>query len=451
MINLNQGNSLRSWVLALLALALLVSSSTTMMGCSSEGTSDSASTDDEDGDGENPPVGDIDEANFWVRFYDSGAHPFHVHASTGFNDDCEIAAAATDQTVDCVAEINEGDLFFHQAKLHYNVPTNMCTYLERTPYYFYNQEIGYGPNSFVMNVTFDVDGNLTAATCSVDGSATTDCSIDNNDIDFREVNFDPKTVSASCLYNKEQAGGANCCFGDYQATLNVTRNAVVTTSYIDGKWGGSWKSCIGGPPATSAWTIKSKNGWPASLISYVFGEGLNSTLNLAKLIEEPNGWDSITIANHYNSPSATHHYHTSVTGVGGGTSVKPFAVDPIDDRSGTPLTATSDSYDFKCLDKAFEVRNRIRFYIREWDAYADYLAYISSAGVTSDPDRFGEDEGSDCDGIFGECNDIWDLDDLPSYLGTLGIGAVNDRYDQSGGVDNADINNRGVFFPEIDY
>ncbi|MCB0365627.1 MAG: hypothetical protein H6624_04340 [Bdellovibrionaceae bacterium] len=460
----------------LIVSSMVLSAAVFTSGCGSEGTSDSASSgdddDDDDGGGTNPPVGEVDNDNFWIRVYDTAKYPYHMHATTGFADECKIDAAATDQTLDCVIEMNEGDLYFHQLQMHYNVPPDMCTYLTRTPYFFYNQEPGIGPSTVNYEVAYSTTGSLVGHNCTVDGVANTansstgpngspdgaGCSIDNAQLNFRELNFDPQNAAVSCVYDQQQTGGANCCFGDYTMSLTIWREDSggafsASSTSIDGKWGGSFTSCLGGPVRTNAWTDKSNDGWPLNLISYVFGEGLNTTFNLAKLIEEPKGYDTLTIANHYSTLAGVHD-HTDFENGSAWASSKPYMIDPLDDRSGSDMRGwtTSDSYDFKCLDKAFEVRNRIRVYIREWDAYADYLAYISSAGVTVAPDRYGISEGDpSCVGIYGPCNDKYDIDDLVySFQNGTGICAGTDAtYDSC--YDQSTVSNRKNFFPGIEY
>jgi hypothetical protein len=444
-------NTVRALLKSVLCLVILGLPILFLSSCAKEGSTDAASGDGgDDGDdgngggGNNPPIGSIDNNDFWVRLYDSGKFPFHAHKSTGFSDECKIPFATSLSAIDCNVEVNELDLYFNKIQFHYNVPTGMCDYLRITPYYFYNQEIGYGPSDVVINVTYDSTNAVVTSDCVVDGTAGP-CTLNNAVPNYRELNFDLTTAGATCVYDRSASGGNNCCFGNYIMTQNVTRIPstgppnITTSVRTDSKWGGNRIGCYGGHVRTSGWTLISYLGFPLSSLQYVGGaQGLNNTTNLPPLIDEPKGSDTMTVANYYSTSGL--HNHVDI-GTGLISSSLPYFIDPIDDRSGTLLSATSDAWTFDCLDKAYEVKNRIKLYIREWDVYSDYLTYISSAGVTVNPDRSGVEGGGNCSGIGDLCNDFWDLDDVPNYFnGNSG------SYDQSA---LNKITKRRYFFPDL--
>lgn len=435
---------LASLMLAIGILAVLSSS----FGCSkSKSSSEQASIDDDDGgSGNNPPVGNVDDNDFWVRLYDNGVFPYHTHKSTGFSDSCKISASTSLSTIDCIIDANELDLYYNDIEFHYNVPTGMCDYFRITPYYFYNKEIGTGPSSITMNITFDENNAVVSHDCVVDGVAGP-CSHDDSVPEYTEVNFDVSTASVTCVYDTSQtAFGANCCFGNYTLTQNITRqnppdpdtfSSLVT--YLD--WSGTLGQCYGGSVRTSGWTLRTTSGAIASSIQYISNEGgLNKTLSFPALIDEANNGATMTYSNYYTSTGL--HNHVDVA-TGTLSSSAPYAIEPIDDRNGSPISSTNEAYTFDCLDKAYEVKNRIRMYIREWDTYAGYLAFISSEGATVAPDVAGTEQGAACSGIDGPCNDFWDLDDIPNYLnGNSG------SYDQTG---MNKITRRYYFFPHLYY
>ena len=153
---------------------------------------------------------------------------------------------------------------------------------------------------------------------------------------------------------------------------------------------------------------------------------------------------------------------------------KPYAFDPIDDRSGSSVEGLNDSFKFECLDEAFEVKHRITVAIREWNAFDHWETYGTQRGfmssqqpnapsgtVTITPDSTGEEAvpgsaprpvGNACGyGNFGSpglpfnlitrCNDIQDWDDFledPNYANTTD--ANNDGTPEH-------VRSRGSWFP----
>ena len=451
-------------LLQLLLIGSLIGAGLLSAGCGSENSSSSSSEgdDDDDDDDPNPPVGEVDNDNFWVSLYDSEKFSFHMHKKGSFTEECEIPAASTYQSVECVVDVTELDLYFHEQRLHYNVPTNMCTYFRVTPFYFYNQEIGYGPATVDYTIEYDSVGSPmprgttsgagspgNGSECTIDGVGPAECTIDPATAEFTEVNFALQNAGATCVYDHQSDNGPNCCLGEYKMNLTTIREVVdentwlTTSTTIDGKWGERLEDCIGGVSRTSAWNEITKKGYPASLYYFVFGTGLNNTLNLRPMIEEPKGITNMTIANYYDD-SGLHAHFNNDSKYGGPVinSNKPYAMEPIDDRSGTPMTSTSDAWHFECLDEGQEVINEVKVYFREWDAYVDYLAYISSSGATSNPDLWATVEdpggGGGCLGISIYCNDRYDFDDIPTFLNG-----------NAGSYDQSSIDNIKNFFPRV--
>lgn len=360
---------------------------------------------------------------------DSTVNPTaHVHDMNSFNTACSAAPTDPHKDITCYIEIPEGDLFVNGLSLVYNVPPQMCKHFLRKTYWFYNQEVGYGPKNILVNVnqtTTTANGASTTVvnsrTCTVDG-VTAPCSNP-----FKEVSFDETASAPSCVYNKSNwKNRANCCFGNFTMTTTVvdTSGAPTTTNVVEANWGGQIGSCIQGAGKTD-WAFSSAEGQPLSVVEFAYN-GISSTYTVTSPLQYILDSTTMGVANYYNTSLHTHTGFASNT-----PSNLPYFIEPIDDRDGTPVPSAQDSYQFECLDDNFEVIHRIRTYVREWDTYQDYASYISSAGNTVVPDHSGS-EGTTCDGISGPCNDFYDIDDfvrtLPSGYDT-GAGKEASRID----------------------
>jgi hypothetical protein len=189
------------------------------------------------------------------------------------------------------------------------------------------------------------------------------------------------------------------------------------------QWGGNVKDCIGGP-GKSSWTVYDDDGYPANLITPV-ENGLDDTYKITNpntALSLSSSQYSSQTANYYSTSGAITHLHTGYV-ASSTTSVAPYYIDPIDDRSGSPIYASNASYDFECLDSAYETIHRIRVYVREWDVKADFNHYVASGGTFVQPDRPNDNAPTDCAGLTGPCDDFWDHDDFLDLK--LNLGAYN--------------------------
>jgi hypothetical protein len=352
---------------------------------------------------------------FYVGVFTDADSISNVSNQTGFANKCAIDKTSTaSQDIKCILDLPEGDAFTGNVSLDYNLPSGMCRYLRRRTYWYYNQEVGVGPTQIQMDITYDDTVSpiiQTGFQCSIDGGPLGLCT------GFPEATINQITETPTCIYDKStSAVGKNCCFGKYTLTKNIFyTNAVDISTVSNNNWGGSLNNCIGGPG--KAWTAKSDKGIPQDIITFA-KNGVNATYKLDKLINQISSAVTFPVANYY---TAGLHTHTGATT--GRTTDKPYFLDPVEDRNGTGIPTSvinpdnylvpgNESYDFECLDASYEVIHRIRMYIREWDTYTDYLAYIASAGATVNPDRGSSVEPSlNCSGITGPCNDFYDNDD----------------------------------------
>lgn len=395
-----------------------------------------------------PPVlpgtsnGLLDNAKYFYVGVDTTSELIsHVRSISNFSTPCGISKdSVANEDLTCLIDAPEADLHNKNLELKFNVPPGMCRYLVRKIYWFYNREVGYGPSSIVATVakTINASGDLTGVTysCSFDGGAA-DANCDNHP----EISptLAPEGQTFSCNYDKTLSEGYNCCFGSYG--LSITTNttgpgiALSETSNTAAKWGGDYINCIGGPGKTN-WSHYSKENIPVGAVSYAINGITDKQIvtSALSLVIRTN----IHVANY--SGGAASHLHTGF--VSPTTSTAPYFMAPIDDRSGTGIFGTQASYEFQCLDEAYEVKHRLRVYVRDWDAYPDYLAYIASSGATAIPDRGSDLEpGTNCSAIASAgfyCNDFYDSDDFLN----LGLG---------GTYIMAPVTNRGGFFPFLGY
>lgn len=355
----------------------------------------------------------------------------HVHQQGQFNSFCSIDPKTSLKDITCLIEVPEAELFMHGLSLKYNVPSGMCRYLRRTPYWFYNHEVGYGVTSIVVNQTF-TDGVLTAASCSINGGATSLAECNSN----LEVNVDPEKAVATCIYDHSTSGGVNGCLGSYSMTVNTTQIVTTppsngsTTNVIRGMWGENVSALIGGA-ARWGWSLSS-SGYPLTLRTPAHLGLLNNTYTVPAPVDSIGTATTIDIANFSTSSLNIHDGFVSGT-----QSPLPYAIAPIDDLSGSTITPGNDSYLFECRDQADELLHRVKVYVREWDTYQDYIDYVESKGTTEVPDRRGGEEGTSCIGLAGRCNDYADWDDIADAFGGYSTNLPGD------------INRRRSYFPAI--
>lgn len=400
-------------MLRLITIVLLIASAFISAGCS--GGSAVAGGDNFPSVLPDDPTAGFDTSGLFIGVRNTTEISSHVRTVGSFGTSCAIAGDAASTDLVCYVDVPEGDLYFQGVDLVYGAPAGMCRYLRRETYWYYNEEVGYGPSSLTINVNLDAASNITSSSCTADGVGPVACTNAN----FPDLNFEigDGDIVASCVYDRKEQERENCCLGDYTLTKNVTTTPPGTTetSVTSEKWYESrdgLKSCIGGG-ARLNWPTNgfSRNGFPVPLIELA-ENGISGTYEVKASLQSPNDGTQYSSANFYTT--TVKHTHSSFGTVL--TSNLPYFIDPITDRNGTLMTRGNDAYTFSCLDDAYEVLHRVRVYVREWDTYANYLAYIASNGVTSVPDVPG-DEGVDCDGIVDQCNDAYDLDNFVELIG----------------------------------
>jgi hypothetical protein len=374
----------------------------------------------------NPSAGTI--SSFYVGVSSTVYDVSHVHASTGFSTTCSIeSSVSSSQDLVCYVEMPEADVALRDLTLQLHVPPDMCRYMVKGTYWFYNEEVGVGPTSINIHTykTINEDASGTTTTfktnydCTVNGALDTDC--DNQSEIITHVSDTDGSASLKCVYDRSDEGKKhNCCFGEYTYTETLSTDNVVfgasTTTTVTSlpvtiQWGGVAKDCIGGAGRTD-WESYDSRGFPAYQFQVV-DSGLDEEYKITnandalELSADPH---TLHTANFYSTSGGVDHTHSGY--VLATSSSKPYFVAPIDDRSGTPIDEANDSYVFYCMDSAFETKHRISVFVREWDTRADYDTYISTSGVTAVPDRGSQSSPVSCIGLVGPCDDFHDSDDF---------------------------------------
>ena len=366
--------------------------------------------------------GVVDPSFFYVGVDSEVNDIAHVHQDGIFGKSCSIDPNSSLQDIICIVDAPEAEIYMHGLALKYNVPPGMCRYLGQKPYWFWNHEVGYGPSLIEINMTV-TDGVVSAATCQFNGSGG---------------------FGIKCIYDHTDIeGGQNGCLGSYTLVVNTTNitsgmppTTTTTNTSTKVAWGGSVGPLIGGA-ARFGWEVGT-NGYPIKLFTQAHLGLPNQSYKVEAPIKTILADTTMEIANYSTASMNSHDGYVSAS-----VSAKPYAIEPIDDFSGDGIVNGNDSYLFECVDQAHEILHRIRLYVREWDTYQDYYDYITSKGVTEVPDRRIGQEGSNCNGITGACNDYVDLDDMAafwvSYTTTVPLNNTSDP----------NLSRRRNYFPQI--
>ena len=327
----------------------------------------------------------------------------YARGQRGIDFDCKIPKDQVSATEDlyCMLEILEGDLYYNDLYLEYNIPPDMCDYLFFETHWHYNKRSGRGPtNVYEIQCSEDDGGDDNTAGSSSRYCRTTIDSEGNSLIGklCNELPTEECAVSESslCEYIDENA---NCCLGYYN--INGERK----------EWGGDLRNCIGGLARTTNWPLDS-NGFPVIQITRSLRSGYRRTYRVPSVYSKYNslpGFNFIT-ANYWDGIEENTDqpvFYRSDTSVPKHHDVLP--------RFGNPYITWS------CKDEGHDVTHRIHLIIREWNTLEEFLVFKESGGNSGDPDVDG-DEGIVCDYYAQDqdllydakddkCNDAWDVDD----------------------------------------
>lgn len=360
-----------------------------------------------------PATGDpvMNENAFYLAIAPMTNYIGHMSKLNSFSEACSIPKSTlASQDIMCLLDVPEGELFGKDLDILFNVPKGMCRYLIRDPYWYFNGEVGVGPANIAITVTQSTDPTATTYDCDADGitysgTSRTGCAA----LGEANITFNSSDVpTIACVYDA-------CCAGSYNSSVRVfdpSGDLSTGTDTTNTLWGSNYTTCIGGPPRTD-WTAFDQRGFPTGLQSYA-GDGTNDVYKLQALITSRRAF-ARHVANYFTPGLHTHSGSVDPT-----VSDLPFFMDPIDDRSGSPIGGASTAfprpnpyYSFRCFDENYELIHRIRLQIRDWDTIEEYTQYITSQGTLGNPSNNGLG-GVNCNGLTdgSVCNDFYNLDDF---------------------------------------
>ncbi len=337
----------------------------------------------------NPTVGKVTQAGFYVRVYDEGKFTYYTQErGSDFGSECKIAYGSANKTLNCDLRVAELDLYAQPLKIQFNVPSGMCQYLYRVPFVFYNRIPYYYGSNFPLVI------DHSAGTCTVNGAAGVYSAVSKSCTSATYgLTVDSTGVPLS-IYDYTGIGGPNCAEGSYASTA-IDPDGVPTSS--KGTFGGSIYNCQSGPAK------KLLSDWPTTIegaitgvLSEVSSSGLNDKWDMKSPLDALGNRSNRVIANGFNYQATFRGGATKHT-VG---------------SSGLPTPMTIP-YRWDCLDTAFEIKYRINLYIHEFNTESELTKWNTTSGTIStsgaDPDVAS---GCTEEGPTGECNDVADWDDL---------------------------------------
>lgn len=410
-----------------------------LVGCGEEELTHPSVLDGEDDSG----PGTVTQDYFSVTLVNGGRFEYVLSQKDNFSSSCQIVNGDSNQDITCILDINEGDLYFHRLKFRANTPAYMCKYVSVANYFFNNYEIGYvdyrrieiTKTVVASNITgcdcdlLDENGNsLWTGTCAAYNDLVSNNSLINNN---GELKVDTATCGApTCLYDYSQTDSSlpNCCLGGIDVKVDTVTDGVPAAGQwasVDYNASSDLAGCFGGPARHSSWPKVLPWNIPSDIIYDAYLSGINVDLEVTPNIKTPGDGDkNVYAANYYTGAPAS---LASLPAI-------PEAVSRAGgDRNGTVIggynangttygVAGNDAYEWRCLDEAHEVKNRIRLYVREWNTYAEWKDFKEKSGTSGDPSYPGlgranrGNESSGCESGYtinhGYCNDYLGWDDI---------------------------------------
>jgi hypothetical protein len=416
---------------------------------------------------EDPPIDNPDTASSMaIKFLPSAdgketytTFQYQVQPTVDFSSTCAIATNETsNKDLSCVLDVNEQDLYFHGLRIEYVLPSGMCDYVRFYNHWHYSWEVGSGPPAIYIrqyrNDASDESGN---PECFVLNSDMTwypsnpfldglpgdgavlgtgaDCQALTGAAGLELSSINVSNNVPQCIYNhKDTSEGPNCCYGSYyriNETIDndtsvdaISKSSITTNSLTyNGSTKPNYSKCLAGPAMVDGAWPKTIGGIPMGVVYYTRDNGIAERYAISAPTKVHNIGHNQIVANwHAGVEGGTTHSHTGA--VTGRTSLLPIFHDPVEDRSGDFVHLPGQSpYEFQCLDEDFEIKHRIRWYVREYNTQREFLTFLSNpVNGSQDADRTGVEGGlgvNDCEGFLGaRCNDRSDADDFfPNAIG----------------------------------
>ena len=361
--------------------------------------------------------------------------------------DCKIPVEEeSTEDLYCIMDIMEGDLWYHSLVLEYNVPEDMCDFLDFEVPWHFNQKVGRGPstvyqcNDFQVSCETEEDGTRTAetetryclggcrpGTCGTE-AVTVGCGTGGSQAELQD--FCRLKESRTSGLDLSEVDLSNCCFGEYE--LHTGEGAIT-----HGDWGGNLRECIGGLGRIS-WNSYTQEGKPDRLTESTKQDGLIREYQIPSIFSVYDGHRNTSVVK--KDPSfVTANYWTDVENKNFEGNMPRFYRTP----TATQLpSAHLEEYNiigypyltWTCRNKARERKHTIHVVIREFNTQKEFDTFVKSRGGRGDPDLEGS-EGSTCEYYKAgeasllkdtDCNDVWDLDNLESS--EVGSGRLYNPY-----------------------
>lgn len=270
------------------------------------------------------------------------------------------------QSMDCILEMNELDLYGNGLDFEVTIPEGACDYVLYWHYMYQAFPIGVGPD--VVSYTVTTDAEITD-----------------------EVNIINGVPYCEYDYSLADNDAPNCCLGSFRYVITYEQEGgppeVIESPYYD--WGGDPAECFAG--AAYLWPEASftEDGWPTGTIEFVDLGAWYRRFTWDEL--SSSYWTNVNLANYYDPadhdgslPAGFQPLSTDVQAAIG------FAVDP------------NPYYHFQCTDNAWEVKAELRLQVREWNEEVEFYA-------EGDPDS---GEGDTEAGSGSPLNDVGDWRDV---------------------------------------
>jgi hypothetical protein len=233
---------------------------------------------------------------------------------------CSISRDEAPASIDCVADVNELDLWALGFGYEIHVPEGMCDFLYSKPYMFENFEIGVGPTT----VSYTVNKNGTYS---------------------NEVNASRGAAICDYDYRRFNPSAPNCCLGDY--TLNVTNAETGVVSTSKSSWGGKRGDCFYGAAYLESGAVFDPEGVP--MPHYIYPHRKEHVERISFDGVSDKFPSNIALANYFEPDD-----HAGEMPAGLRTQrARPY-------------------YEAYCLDDAEEIIAHVRLSVREWNQEVEF-------------------------------------------------------------------------------
>ncbi|HLE10648.1 MAG: hypothetical protein A2504_12755 [Bdellovibrionales bacterium RIFOXYD12_FULL_39_22] len=302
----------------------------------------------------------------------------------------------------CILDVEELDLFYHGVSFEINVPADVCEYVRYRPYYYYLDTPGISNTTYTKHVV--ADGSNCTLSNQNDGEPYF---LYDQQGPEGALNCDTGT-STAFIYSHTGTDGSACDAVDAGALSGIPQD----TSYA----GGSWENCESGPGAgvenhsnyyfaaegmVEKWSYDApmSKGFSSNVYLANYTKQCDSETNTTTLGEELYALgEESALTNEGTTNAVAQSYGRYLSG---------------------PRKLSNVYYSWECLDKAYDVKARIRLQIREWNRMFDeddttveiskFIPQYASTGV--DGTALMDAWGNESSGI-DYWNDIFDWDDF---------------------------------------